>query len=244
MEMFSAKMHDMRAVPRETDYYDMDGILRCGRCDQPRECVVDRWAIARMPHDEPRYLTLPCVCACQSSEARHDAGMAGRVRQLRAECYDIPGLSECSLSEDDGRCPEAVSTVREYLAEFGPGSAGLYLYGSGGTGKTWAAASLANELLSRGKRCAFSSLPLLVRAGSYERVIARLSMCEMVVLDDLGAERGTDTMREGARVIVDAVYAKGTPLVVTSNLTPGQLGEMDERIGRRVSERCLPIEFA
>lgn len=237
------RWRDFRAVPKRGDWYDEDGTLRCGNCGQPKECVVDRWAIPGMDRDEPRYLTLACACECEGARAEADPGREGRLNRLRAECYDIPGLSGVTFAQDDGRSPEAVSAVREYLVSFGPDSPGLYLHGRGGTGKTWAAAALVNELLSRGVRCAFSSLPLLASGMDYQGAVARLASCSLVVLDDVGAERGTDTMREGSTVIVDALYAKGTRIVATSNATLGAMEEADPRLGRRLSDRCIPIDF-
>lgn len=242
--VLSTRWRDIRATPKEDDWYDERGLLLCGRCGEYKECMVDRWAIPGMDHDEPRYLRLACACLCGERKVRADPGREGRINRLRAECYDIPGLSGVSFDRDDGRCPGATATVREWLASYSRGCAGLYLYGPGGSGKTWAAAAVVNELLSRGKRCAFSSLPLLSRDMDYRRTISRLSACDLVAIDDIGAERGTDTAREGARVIIDAVYAKGTTLIVTSNLTPDELARADARVGRRVSERCLPVKFS
>lgn len=243
----------VRAVPEDGDYYGDDGLLRCGRCGDFRETRVDRWGIPRMPHDEPRFLILPCECRCRSkmvSSMTKDAEMEQRRRVLRSRCYDTPGHEEDEFSRDDGRSPVQAEAVREYLVGFEESSRegrGLLLSGKSGSGKSFLAACLANALTWQGKSVRYTSLSAVISAAAgkgwdYREAVDGLVRSDLVVLDDLGAERSTESAKEVAFAAVDGLYTAKVPIVVTTNRTVGDMAE-GGRIEARILDRCQPILF-
>ena len=75
------------------------------------------------------------------------------------------------------------------------------------------------------------------------------SLCRnrLLIIDDLGLERGTDYGLEQVYNVIDARYRSNKPLIITTNLT---LNEMQnetniarKRIYDRVLEMCIPIQI-
>lgn len=62
------------------------------------------------------------------------------------------------------------------------------------------------------------------------------------MLDDFGAEHDTDWVREQLLLIIDARYAEGKPMVITSNLTMEEFeaegGIASQRICSRLAGSC------
>lgn len=110
---------------------------------------------------------------------------------------------------------------------------GLTLAGPTGVGKTHLVAAFANHRLAAGREVAFCKVPDLfaalragVRSDQTERLVELLREVELLVLDDLGAERPTDFSTEQLYRIVDTRLLSQKQTVVTTNfLAPGGLAE-------------------
>ena len=78
--------------------------------------------------------------------------------------------------------------------------------------------------------------------------LANLNAYDLLILDDLGAERGTEYALEQVFAVIDARYRSRKPLIVTTNLTLDALKNPDDlahaRIYDRILEICAPILFS
>ena len=78
-------------------------------------------------------------------------------------------------------------------------------------------------------------------------LVNRLMRAELLVLDDLGAERGTDFALEKVYDIIDSRYRLHRPMILTTNLTLDEMkGTRDIRYSRiydRIFEVCYPVKF-
>jgi DNA replication protein DnaC len=124
----------------------------------------------------------------------------------------------------------------------------LMFWGEPGNGKSHLATAVANELTAKGKRVVFISMPDLLEKikatfnkNSVEteaEIMRGLQMCDLLIIDDIGAEKVSDWVQEVIFRIVDGRYKKVKPIMATSNLEPKELAE---RIGKRAYDRLIEI---
>ena len=180
---------------------------------------------------------------------------ANRIQQKRKRVFgSAQGLMACTFDRDNGAVPQ-LSWARQYVEhwpEMRRENMGLLFWGPAGTGKTFAAACIANALvdLEVGVRMITLGEALLNLFGmsGEERIqyLEVLTTCGLLILDDFGVERRTPYAREQVYEIINRRYLSGRPMVVTTNLTLEELKNADRddsRINDRVLERCVPVCF-
>ena len=82
-----------------------------------------------------------------------------REKRRRAMHLDI--LCDYDFAHDNGENPAAIQCAKNYadnFDSFARDGAGLFLYGASGSGKTFLAAAIVNELTDKGYRCRFTSM--------------------------------------------------------------------------------------
>ena len=106
---------------------------------------------------------------------------------------------------------------------------GIYLYGEFGVGKTFILAALNHELSKIGKTTLFAYFPDLARyikgimyeTEKLEKLIDELKKCDVLILDDFGAESETVWFRdEVLGPILNYRFMAKKPILVSSNLDP------------------------
>lgn len=151
--------------------------------------------------------------------------------------------------------------VRDW-ADRGAEAQGLYLAGQVGTGKThtaWNAVGmwcLATGIVpftprtqgvegwsTAGPTVIFTRMTDLLddlRPGDHARQRVRdCQTANLLVLDDIGAEKASEWTQERLYSIIDHRYANCLPLIVTSNIPPKELTEQTgERAASRLAEMC------
>ena len=163
-------------------------------------------------------------------------------------------LKQATFERDCGAVPQ-LAWARQYVEhwpEMRRENMGLLFWGPAGTGKTFAAACIANALvdLEVGVRMITLGEALLNLFGmsGEDRIqyLDVLTTCGLLILDDFGVERRTPYAREQMYEIINRRYLSGRPMVVTTNLTLKELKNADRddsRIHDRVLERCVPVCF-
>lgn len=135
---------------------------------------------------------------------------------------------------------------------------GLYLFGEPGTGKTFLAAIIAQELLKQGKTLIFGDVPTLLDAlkstfdgeGRLVELMRSLADVDALILDDLGTELPTEWAVERLYKIINERYVSARTTIVTSNFAPkdtadrlnkpknGGTGVSGSRIISRLQQMC------
>ena len=178
----------------------------------------------------------------------------------REVCYDgISGLTECRFEQDNGLVEPLrhARTFVQHSPDLQKKGLGMLFWGPPGTGKTFAAACIANHFLESPDPFAPSVvmttfgviLRRLVALNPQDRedFMTKLLTCKLLILDDFGMERQTDFAREQVFNIINGRYLSASPTVVTTNLSLRELKNpktmSDHRIYDRLLERCLPVCF-
>lgn len=154
---------------------------------------------------------------------------------------------QSNISRSASRAYEEASDYARRFDEHARTGKGLILSGSVGCGKTHLAVAIMRHVLERFEAPSlFVTVPGLLEAErrSYDGDGATGSIetaknAELLILDDLGAERGTEWTQEKLFYLINHRYAQGLPIVATTNF---ELQEAAQRIGprsmSRLAERC------
>ena len=130
---------------------------------------------------------------------------------------------------------------------------GLLLFGNVGTGKSYAAGCITNALIDRLESVLFVGMSDVVNRmqGNFgsdrDHYMKSLMRPDLLILDDLGAERNTSFGKERVFDVVDKRLLTGKPMIVTTNIPLSvmkQAADLDDRrIFDRILEACVPIMF-
>lgn len=236
--------------PRENEYLDEEtGLLRCQICGGPRQVTVQPW-----PDQPPRVVR--CMCKCPTEEdLRKERERKDQIERRRRACFKDTDMADWSFANDDRKRPELSDAAARYAEQFDThlrNGQGLLYYGPVGTGKTYLAACIANAVIDRGYSARMTNFTDIANAlwdAEYKDVyMAELRGYDLLILDDLGAERKNEYMQEIVYNVIDARNRAGRPVIITTNLTTDELSKTDEmgysRIYDRLLQRCLPIGVA
>ena len=239
---------DFRKDKSDTEIRD-DGLLYCTRCN---EGLQRRFPIEGS--DEDIVITGNCSCraAAQEKQDAEERRMkkARRIESCRAEGIDNPVYLDYTFKADDSPNSTPSILAKQYVKSFRKmrrNGIGIIMYGTVGTGKTFYAACIANALIDNGVRVKMTTLSKII-GGAFgdNNWRAKLNRYQLLILDDLGAERQTDYALEIAHAVIDDRVTSGLPLIVTTNLSEEDMMNVDNLTLKRVYDRVLaacPIDI-
>lgn len=235
---------------------DSGGLLVCEKCGEPRQKQM-----FLSGRDKPFIIHIPCECERRAERERLKrdelASAKKKVDEMRRECFARSGFyRDCTFAGDDGLTPGLSSVCQRYADAFDPNDPyGLLLWGSVGTGKSFMSSSIANRVIDLGYSALQTDVRCIVNLmeSSFEnrqRNLDRILGYDLLLIEDLGAQRSTSYMMEHVFSVIDGRYKTGKPMVVTTNFGSdrinGSLHDGDDpwsRIFDRILERCYPIRF-
>ena len=232
----------------EGDYIGEDGLWYCGKCNTRKQARIEILGEVREPM---------CLCRCKAEAMARGDGeryLREQAERLRREAFSEPHMQRWTFGNDDMSNEKATKVMRNYVENFPKlkkDGKGLLLYGSVGTGKTYAACEVANALIDRGYRVLVTNFSTILNTlqGTFEKqeYIDSLNKYSLLVVDDLGIERDTAFAKEQVFNIIDSRYRAGLPMIITTNMTIDKLKNPQDiescRIYDRILERCFPYEI-
>jgi DNA replication protein DnaC len=233
---------------------DNDGLIYCKACKTPRQYLFD-W------DKEIKAFRQNCKCQQAAEELaekqRKQAEWEARINRERSIGIPNPKYQTYTFAVDDNKTPKTTQACKNFVEKFDEFSkigGGLILWGNVGTGKTFLAMCIANALIDKGYTVQCTSLAAIVKMAqdfdNAEVHLARLMRKSLIVVDDLGVERGTAFANEQTYLFIDSCNTHNTPIIFTTNHTPKQLTTAAEdtsdltfaRIYSRILEKCLPVK--
>ena len=239
--------YEKRVQAGET-YVDKDGVSRCKKCNDAFFAFIP--AIGR---------EVPFACSCErnkmeESKKKEELEKSKRdvINMRRESPYFDPVAEEeynrWTFDADDSPKSQASMICRSYAKSWRRVSKegyGLILMGNTGTGKSYYASCIANVLLKNGISSIMMTSSRLINVTrsqvNPQEALDKLNRFQLVVLDDLGAERNTSYAIEQLESFIDSRSLSKKPLIVTTNLTAKEMKETADLSYRRIFDRVAKM---
>lgn len=228
------------------DYTDDDGILRCWKCGGAKRVKVTT--------PRGKVVEVGCICECERKElSSREHKWATRNRKLQAK-QSLKSRLDLTATFDysDHKAKKAEEIAQEYVGMFDDAlsdGSGLLLYGRPDQGKTYLSSCIVNAILEDYDiKILMASTPEIIAEAMTFKADALTSYikCDLLVLDDLDAQRNTPFSIETVYRIIDGRYSRKKPTIINTN-TPIEFMKSTQdinlkRIYNRILERCQPVK--
>jgi DNA replication protein DnaC len=190
-------------------------------------------------------------CRCRIERARDRLLDAARIPRRYSECSLQNYYPQQSNGTQFKAFQYAVNLVRDYPAV----ERGLLFMGPVGVGKTHLSVAVLRGLIDKGVPCLFYEFGTLLKEiqDSYNpvsktselKVLEPVYRAEVLVLDELGASKPTDWVRDTMMQVINTRYNDRKLTVFTTNYLDGRRAEreetLEERIGVRLRSRLYEM---
>ena len=194
------------------------------------------------------------VCLCQKQKTSGGSFDKAKLPGRYAPCHFN------SYLPSDPSQVKALRLATQFTMEYPAVDRGILFIGSVGVGKTHLAVSILKGLSERGFRCLFYEFGSLLKEiqDSYNSntkaselaVLAPVLNAEVLVLDELGASKPTDWVRDTMAHIINTRYNDKKATIFTTNYPDERQSDREEtledrigvRLRSRLFEMCKTVE--
>ena len=188
---------------------------------------------------------MPCDCLNEviAELAQNKANKIGEDASF--DSFDLKYYPE----DLDGVCcreimSQTLESCKNYAEEFSVYSPNLLLFGGTGVGKTHISKAIAKKVAENGFDVIYMSAPDLFTSLEKERFnqetvsedMNSIVKCELLVIDDLGAEFTTSFTVSAFYNIINTRLLSDLPTIITANLSPS---ELKQRYSDRIASRLI-----
>ncbi len=196
-----------------------------------------------------------CECRTQDSQLKLFDG--ARIPRR----YEACTLQNYYPAPNNGSQLKAFNYAFRLVREYPAVERGLLFTGTVGVGKTHLSVAILRGLMEKGVPCMFSEFGTLLKQiqDSYNpisktsemRVLAPVYQAEVLVLDELGASKPTDWVRDTMMNIIGTRYNDKKLTIFTTNYLDARRAPTDEtledrvgvRLRSRLFEMCKTVEI-
>jgi DNA replication protein DnaC len=189
------------------------------------------------------------LCSCRKRDAHSGLLEKARLPKRYVECH-FHNFKPLNPSQE-----RAFRYASRLTMEYPAVQRGLLLMGTVGVGKTHLAVSILKGLTERGFSCLFYEFGSLLKEiqGSYNNntqsselgVLAPVFNADIMVLDEVGASKPTDWVRDTMTHIINTRYNDKKLTIFTTNYADERRNEREEtledRIGARLRSRVYEM---
>ena len=130
----------------------------------------------------------------------------------------------------------------------------IFINGKSGVGKTVFAANIAKMCIKNKIKFSWISFPQFImelqnlyrkdNESPFERAESIAGFNGVLIIDDLGAEKATDWVRQITYFIINEREQRMLPIIITSNFSLEEIAEqIDIRISSRIAGMCKAIKL-
>lgn len=239
-----------QANPQIDGDYIQDGLLYCGNCNTPKQVEITLFGRSKIVF---------CLCECATAKRDNriwNNNRAEKKQYIKRVIEEMDGgaSDEAKFENDNGKTPKVITFARNYVnrfEEFKSIGKGLILFGSKGSGKTFTATCIGNALIEQLHPVFMTSIIRISNTISgmktpKDEYFRSFEAFDLVILDDLGAERDTEYQNEIVFTVIDHLYRNNIPVIVTTNYTGDEIKSTKspslQRIFSRLREMCMPFD--
>lgn len=234
------------------------GLQICTICGQFKQ---KRFSLPGFGNKKPTEMTVHIECDCERKKRENAEKEEARleherkVNAAKLKCFPASGFyADCTFDVDDGRNQNQSNICKRYAETFVKKDPyGLLLYGKTGTGKSFMSSAIANAVIDRGFSAHQTDIGYITNVlqssiSNRQQNLYRILDCDLLLIEDLGAQRSTEYMMENIYTVIDGRYKSGKPMIITTNFDYDEMQNVTDtnpwcRIFDRIIERCYPIEF-
>lgn len=197
------------------------------------------------------YVRPGVVCECVLKEMQADresySGIYGTLREKRFANFLLKYYSDPdNMQQKVYVCKQMVKKIVD-----GESCDNLVFIGDVGRGKTHLSLAIANEVMDNGKNVIYRRMNDLleeIRGAKYdgkdEEFLERIYNCDLLVIDDFGAENSSDFAKSQIRILIEERNINNKPWIISTNLDLNMINELySVRIADRLLENARVFAF-
>ena len=181
--------------------------------------------------------------------AFEEAGKNSPLKFCLFSDFSLDYYSEEKTAADEDspkdKMREILNFCKDYAKEFDTNSYSVLMMGQTGLGKTHLSLAIAGEVIKKGYSVLYNSAQNIFNTlqkerfgktdsnGAYEAMVLE---CDLLVIDDLGAEFVTQFTNAALYNIINTRINSGLPTIISTNMS---LVEIEKQYSSRISSRFL-----